>query len=65
MELREVSGEVEGEMLRSFLVAQGIEAVLRTGLPPAVYPGLTPVKVLVRQRQLEAARRALNETELP
>ncbi|HHY99102.1 MAG TPA: DUF2007 domain-containing protein [Firmicutes bacterium] len=62
-ELCQVSSEIEGEVIRSFLLAQDIQVILKTGLPPGVYPGLTPIKVFVPQKDLEAARRALEEIE--
>lgn len=62
VEVCQVATEVEGELIRSALESCGIEVLFRSFLPASVYPGLTLIKVLVPEKDLELARRVLSET---
>lgn len=62
VEVCQVATEVEGELIRSALEASGIEVLFRSFLPASVCPGLTLIKVLVPENDLELARRVLSET---
>jgi len=63
VELCKVSTEIEAELVRSVLESCGIEVLLRASLPTSVYPGLSPIKVLVPEKDLELAEKALKSTE--
>ncbi len=62
VQICQVATEVEGELIRSALEACGIEVLFRSFLPASVYPGLTSIKVLVPEEDLELARRVLSES---
>lgn len=57
IELCQVNNEIEAEVIRSVLLAQGIEAFTKSQLPSRVYPGLAPLKVFVPRKDLELAKR--------
>ncbi|MBP8614530.1 MAG: DUF2007 domain-containing protein [Firmicutes bacterium] len=63
VELCTVSTEIEAELVRSVLESCGIAVLLRASLPTRVYPGLSPVKVLVPEEDLELAEKALKSKE--
>ncbi|HHY11916.1 MAG TPA: DUF2007 domain-containing protein [Firmicutes bacterium] len=63
VEVRTVATELERELVRSALEPYGIEVLFRSFLPSSVYPGLTSIKVLVPEKDLELARRVLSETD--
>jgi len=60
VEIATVSTDVERELLRSALEGNGIDVIFRTQLPPATYPGLAFIKVLVPEDQAELARKVLS-----
>jgi hypothetical protein len=63
VEIGTVSTEVERELVRSALEAYGIDVAFQTVLPPATYPGLASIKVLVPEEQAELARKVLSGNE--
>jgi hypothetical protein len=65
VEICTVTTEVERELIRSALEAYGIDVIFQTLLPPATYPGLSSIKVLVPEEQEELARKVLSGDESP
>jgi hypothetical protein len=58
-ELRKVYGPVEADVIRSFLESQGIACVLKGRMVQSVMPytvnGLAEIRVMVAEKDLEAA----------
>lgn len=63
--LTEAANEMEAELLRTLLEAEGIPCILSGTVPKSVFPltvdGLAGVKVLVLERDLERSRRVIEE----
>ncbi len=59
VEVRAVTTELERDLIRSALESYGIEVMFRSFLPSSVYPGLTSIKALVPEKDLELARKIL------
>ena len=63
-ELRKVYGPVEADVIRSFLESQGIVCILKGRMVQSVMPytvnGLAEIRVMVAEKDLEAARLILD-----
>jgi hypothetical protein len=66
-ELVKVYGPVEADVIRSFLESQGIACVLQGRMVQSVMPytvnGLAEIRVLVAEKDLEAARLLLDSAK--